>query len=375
MANNYNVWTKWHPLKKVMLGNTFSHSFYKDIKNTSIKDSLYEIVDQTLEELDFFDYTLKSHGIEVLRPQIDPNENILDYMNDQGGMDKLVPVNPICVRDHQVVIGNTLYLTNLDDHIHISQRKSLYEYNKKDVKMLMPLHENTSFFDLLIYSQSQAAIIFAPHYNIIGKDIFIDTSCTPDLKLNFKHLMDILPNFRIHQVKAGGHGDGQFMPLAYNKLITRMPIDLYKSTFETWDMFQIKKQRNDIEKFLNLKSKINFSWFPEKENNTNIEYYLNNYLFNYQEKIKTEVFEVNVLPIDDKNVLVSNYDKDVFDFLKINNIEPTIIPWSNRFFWSGGLHCCTLDLYREGVQEDYFPYRTEMSYVHEYDNPIPYIIT
>lgn len=374
MANNYNVWTKWHPLKKVMLGNTFSHSFYKDIKNTSIKDSLYEIVDQTLEELDFFDYTLKSHGIEVIRPQIDPNENILDYMNDQGSIDKLIPKNPLCVRDHQVVIGNTLYLTNFDHEIHFSQRKALVRYNN-NIKMLMPFHENKCYHNDSTFNKLQSIITFAPFYNIIGKDIFIETSEFDNLKLNFNYYHDIIPNFRIHQVKAGGHGDGQFMPLAYNKLITRMPVDLYKSTFETWDMFQIKKQRNNIAKFLNLKSKTNFSWFPEKENNTNIEYYLNNYLFNYQEKIKTEVFEVNVLPIDDKNVLVSNYDKDVFNFLKINNIEPTIIPWSNRFFWSGGLHCCTLDLYREGVQEDYFPHRTEMSYVHEYDNPIPYIIT
>jgi hypothetical protein len=38
-------------------------------------------------------------------------------------------------------------------------------------------------------------------------------------------------------------------------------------------------------------------------------------------------------------------------------MEPVYVPWRHRYFWDGGLHCITLDLYREGTQQDYFPDR------------------
>ncbi len=38
-------------------------------------------------------------------------------------------------------------------------------------------------------------------------------------------------------------------------------------------------------------------------------------------------------------------------------MEPVYIPWRHRYFWDGGLHCITLDLVREGTQQNYFPER------------------
>ena len=58
--------------------------------------------------------------------------------------------------------------------------------------------------------------------------------------------------------------------------------------------------------------------------------------------------------LDDSHVCVSNYNKQVFDFLEKHNIEPIIVPFRHRYFWDGGLHCVTLDLYREGSMENYF---------------------
>ena len=43
-----------------------------------------------------------------------------------------------------------------------------------------------------------------------------------------------------------------------------------------------------------------------------------------------------------------------YEFLKKHNVEPVYVPWRHRYFWDGGLHCITLDLYREGTQKDYF---------------------
>ena len=53
-------------------------------------------------------------------------------------------------------------------------------------------------------------------------------------------------------------------------------------------------------------------------------------------------------------MIVNNYNKKVFDFLKKHKIEPIICQQRHRWFWDGGVHCLTQDIYREGEQEDYF---------------------
>ena len=74
-------------------------------------------------------------------------------------------------------------------------------------------------------------------------------------------------------------------------------------------------------------------------------------------KFEETVFDVNVLVLDEHHVCVNNMNPIVIDFLKKHNMEPVHVPWRHRFFWDGGLHCITLDLYREGRQHDYFPSR------------------
>jgi glycine amidinotransferase len=73
--------------------------------------------------------------------------------------------------------------------------------------------------------------------------------------------------------------------------------------------------------------------------------------------VEETVFDVNMLIIDPKNVMVFNYNKLVFDTLDRYGITPHIVPFRHRFFWDGGIHCVTLDLHREGVMQDYFPQR------------------
>ena len=60
--------------------------------------------------------------------------------------------------------------------------------------------------------------------------------------------------------------------------------------------------------------------------------------------------------LDENHCCVSQTkNKQVNDFLKKHNIEPVYVPFRHRYFWDGGLHCITLDLYREGKQQNYFP--------------------
>ena len=65
-----------------------------------------------------------------------------------------------------------------------------------------------------------------------------------------------------------------------------------------------------------------------------------------------------MLVLDERHCCVSQQDNEIVNaFLKKHNMEPVYVPWRHRYFWDGGLHCITLDLYREGTQQDYFPDR------------------
>ena len=73
--------------------------------------------------------------------------------------------------------------------------------------------------------------------------------------------------------------------------------------------------------------------------------------------VEETVFDVNMLIIDPKNVIVFNYNKQVFDALDRYGIAPHIVPFRHRYFWDGGIHCVTTDLHRDGTMQNYFPNR------------------
>lgn len=74
--NQYNVWNKWGKLKTVMLGESYSSNFFRDIKNSRIRGALQRIADETQEDLSYYESVLKDFGCTVLRPNLDKNDSI-----------------------------------------------------------------------------------------------------------------------------------------------------------------------------------------------------------------------------------------------------------------------------------------------------------
>ena len=75
--------------------------------------------------------------------------------------------------------------------------------------------------------------------------------------------------------------------------------------------------------------------------------------------VEETVFDVNMLIVDPTNVIVFNYNKQVFSALQKFGITPHVVPLRHRYFWDGGIHCVTVDLDREGHMRDYFPERSQ----------------
>jgi len=86
---------------------------------------------------------------------------------------------------------------------------------------------------------------------------------------------------------------------------------------------------------------------PGEENSDDFSNYVETYLRDWVGYVEETVFEVNMLSLDQNTILVNNYNKKVFDFLEKNKVTPVIAPFRHRWFWDGGVHCITQDLYRE----------------------------
>ena len=116
MNNQYNVWNRWGSLRTVMLGQCYYPEFFRKIKNKRIKDTLMTIADETHQDLERFETLLKDFGCQVLRPKIDVNDDILNYVDVNGRIagTQGVPRSPLQPRDHQLVIGDKLFYTGTD---------------------------------------------------------------------------------------------------------------------------------------------------------------------------------------------------------------------------------------------------------------------
>ena len=94
-----------------------------------------------------------------------------------------------------------------------------------------------------------------------------------------------------------------------------------------------------------------------EEDNKELLDFVNSWLDSWLGYVEETVFDVNCMMLNEHTVLVSSYNKQVFDFFKKHKIVPIICPLRHRFFFDGGIHCVTQDLYREGECQSYIDYK------------------
>lgn len=340
----YNVWCKWHPLRTVMLGSCHPIEFYDNIRNDRIRSALQRITEETLEDLDGFERVLRDFGCRVIRPIMDPSADIMDWVNEHGMVkgQQGVPRSPLQPRDDQMVLGDRLLffpyaLPGIED--------ALLSYNSTNTYR-MPYTERT--------------LIEAPSVTVVGRDVYADQMFGDLAPEQEAELLRYHP-FRINSLRIGGHNDGCFHTLKPGAILSLCGIQRYANTFPGWDIGYLQGESwEKIQGFMEIKDKVNGKWWvPGEESNDELIHFVETWLRDWVGYVEESVFDVNVLMLDDRHVCVSNHNEVAFGFFRKHGIEPIVVPWRHRYFWDGGLHCITLDLYRDGGMEDYFPDRTE----------------
>ena len=394
MKNRYKYHAPWDTLKTVVLGTFYDVDFFSSIKNDAIRSGLSRIAEETNEDLDNFHSVLKDFGCDVIRPKLNTDDRIDRYIDD-GKVNfinpfhriRTVPRPPLQVRDCSLVVDDKLYITHGD---HSAIFECLDEYNKDDQVILdfdleslseeekEKLHEtyykvrktnswpddienaDISQLDAMTqmeieyfkkYSrESMVHLLKAPCMTLIGKDMVVESALFDLNRLPF--------DLRYNVVNEGGHSDGCFAPVVPGAIMTvRSPL-LYSKTFPKWDVLHLpghaktSKFTSDIHKW---KKKIGGRWYVDGDINEEFVDFTNTYLSELTGFTIETIFDVNALMLDRHHICVSNLIPEAEKFFKKHNVEPIVVPFRHRHFHDGGLHCVTLDLYREGDKVDYFP--------------------
>jgi len=369
----YNIWNKWDPLKVCMLGNNYAPEFFDGIPGKA-GDPLKRICEETLEDLEGCKEILQQFGVEVIQPELDPCERFLDNPHRY-------PRGPLQPRDYQLVIGNKCY-SGLD---HPAIGKRLREYGELSTPTYtLPVINNKSDYDFLAGSDWPSYEVFLENRKnkeffkdhvwkellefskhpwmssascfMIGTKLFIGLDPESPIK---PELADItgFEEFDIQLVDVDGHSDGNYHPIKPGAILSLNDVQTYEDTFPGWDVCYLPDQSwSKVNGFLNLKRKNQGKWWlAGEENNVEFTNFVETWLQDWVGYVEETVFDVNVLMLDEHHCCVSNPNNEqVNAFLKKHKVEPVYVPWRHRYFWDGGLHCITLDLYREGTQQDYF---------------------
>jgi hypothetical protein len=342
-----------------------------------VRDLFEKIAIETEEDFQNIIKKLESFGVEVLRPNL-PKETFVE------GKYVRPPMTP---RDYTGMFGTKFYesySTNFSksDYLNIKDKSwpdcnnwnefnqlpdwiqqeltNVFNFGRKQVCR----DEYSEIFDRIKSEGSQ--VLSGQNYSNtascmrIGKDLYWGTdSYNQDIATLKTQTDNEFPEYRNHIVNTGGHSDATYCPVCPGLIISLYDVPTYANTFPGWEVVYLPGQSwSMIDKFLALKKKNRGKWWiPGFEHDQNVIDTVETWLNHWTGYVEETVFDVNMLIIDPKNVMVFNYNKQVFDALARYGITPHIVHFRHRYFWDGGIHCVTSDLHREGTMQDYFPER------------------
>lgn len=376
----FSVYQHWDPLKVCVVGQTYPPEYYQWITKPHVRKLFERIAKETEEDYQALISKLNEFGVMVLRPDLPKFEDI--FING-----RYMPP-PMTPRDHMIMIGDVFYKGyQLDIKKFYDDVKdptwpdcsSLEEFNTlpqwiqdecNEVHNFSQCQRFYSSYDNIIDTIARAGnqitstnISRAPGAYItrVGKDLYFGTDSYTQDQQQYQRLIDSeFTSTRNHVVNTGGHSDGTYCPVAPGLIISLNDVPTYADTFPGWEVVYLPNQSWDkVSSFLQLKQKNNGRWWiPGFEHDQDLINLVEQWLSHWTGYVEETVFDVNMLIVDPKNVIVFGYNKQVFDALERHGMIPHVVPFRHRYFWDGGIHCVTTDLDRTGTMQDYFPTRT-----------------
>jgi len=411
----YSVYQHWDPLNVCVVGRSYPPEFYSWIENPRLRSLFERIAIETEEDFIGLQRKLEEFDVKVIRPNT-PNvlvDSFLTSNNRVPGPTGMIP------RDQMTMIGENFFLF---PHEHTAVKSSgafvdLSNWTQQKYDQLkgpdwpdkftkfadLPdwiKHEITEDLNITvndtdehleeisakaglfnwwgpvidevkangnkIYTNLEDSTLNLLTVNgiwRIGKDLYLGSSNDVDKDMLHSQISEkYFPEYRCHYISTDGHIDGCFSPLVPGLILSVEDMDSYAKTFPDWEVVYLEGESwSKVKPFLELKKHNQGKWWIKgHEYDDELTQYVECWLTDWVGYVEESVFDVNILVIDEKNVIVSNYNKKAFDAFERYGITPHICPLRHRYFWDGGLHCITADLDRTGKMQDYFTIREQV---------------
>ena len=345
MARLIQSYTSWQPLEEVIVGRVYTPEYFDFVEDKKVRDQLGQLLNETNEDLDNLSKLIESHGAIVRRPDL---PDLAEFLHRQELYNE-VPIPPLTPRDWQITLGEKiLRLLNVPEMNSI-----IDDYSKVDPGAIIDPHKNGYIQDHPLVDAIASCIVR------VGEDVFFDNSewMTPT------HIAWIRDNvldsrYRVHRAQTNGHGDSVFAILKPGVILSTMhDSDInYQDSFPGWEVLKIWDSTilaaMEVGKF--KYENFNGRWYvPGANPDQEFARFVDTYLTKWTGYVQETVFDVNCLVLDEQHVIFSSYNKEVFDFCKRHNIEPIISELRHKYFFDGGISCCTQDIRRRGGLERY----------------------
>lgn len=412
----YSVYQPWDPLKVCVVGRSYPPEFYSWINSSKLRNLFERIAIETEEDYQNIINKLNEFGVKVVRPNV-PNILVDEYLTANQRIPGPISMNP---RDQMIMIGNKFYLypfnmisiktsgrniphggggwtrdiynqirgpewptefmdfnklptwiqqeiktihtevkfNNIgEDHAEIASKASMFDWWSPIITEVEQAgnHVITNLEEVLLDR------IPANGITRIGKDLYFGDDLKSLDKISTKNIAEkYFFDYRCHWITTGGHIDGCFTPVKPGLIVSIKDIQTYQQTFPGWEVVYLPNESwSKVSDFLALKRKNQGRWWiKDYEHDSELIDFVETWLKDWTGYVEESVFDVNILVIDEKNIIVNGYNKTAFDAFRRHGITAHICPVRHRYFWDGGVHCITLDLNRKGTMQDYFPSRT-----------------
>lgn len=401
----FSVYQPWDPLRVCVVGRSYPPEFYSFMSNARLRNMFERIAIETEEDFQGIIRTLEKFNVEIVRPNV-PQVQADQYLTSHRRIPGPISMNP---RDQMIMIGENFFLfpynnisvktsgreLNLsiwtEDLYHkikgsswpqeFTEFENLPEWIrlecinnfKLDIKPGESVDEinkraaEFAWWQPILDRVRQAGnnVIENRYHDILNKIPANGiTRCGRDLYFGVNQEIvgveqlanEFFSNYRCHYITTGGHIDGCFTPVCPGLIVSIRDIDTYSKTFPGWEVVYLEGESwSKVGDFLALKKKNQGRWWIKgSEYDTELVDYVETWLRDWTGYVEESVFDVNILVIDQKNIIVNGYNKQAFDAFERWGITPHICPMRHRYFWDGGVHCVTLDLHRDGVLQEFF---------------------
>jgi N-dimethylarginine dimethylaminohydrolase len=383
----YTVYQHWDPLKICIVGKTYPPEFYKWIKDPKTREKFENLAVETEQDYQkLINLLTTKFDVKVMRPELP-----LDF--DELLIEGKWVQPPTAPRDYFIMIRDQFFIPRIPNASHawsvfFRQNKQSWwpDYVKPtdfyeswpeyaadiDIKFKAFQHKDQQHLNakLSFYSnifdeiQSSGTEIVHTDLDFIngcfvtraGDDLFFATQTYYDDKKAILQQVDrLFPNTSNHVVNAGGHGDAVYCPVAPGLIISLNDIPTYADTFPGWEVVYLPPSNYAHMREFEFSMKRNKGrWFiPGFEQDTNLAQMVDHYFDEWVGQVSETVFDVNILIVDPKNIVVSSHNNQVEQACARHGIDVHVVPFRHKYFWDCGIHCITNDISRDGESRSF----------------------